>query len=371
MSSLDRLTIRGFKSICELRDFELRNLNILIGANGAGKSNLFSFFEMLNALMRNGLRRYAAANGGIDDLLFNGGQTTREMYFETHFGECGYRFRLEPAPKSFILADEALYYGPGGHGWRKLGSSADGDSLFVKEIQGNTADSANSKPIYDAVKSWKIYHFHDTGATAPMRHAEIIQDNKTLRPDAANIGPVLLRLKREEPACYREILKAARLAMPFLDDFLLDEQNLGSRTEVSLSWTAKTSDCPMQPHHLSDGGIRFICLATALLQPAPPATILIDEPELGLHPEAITLLAELIQHAAAHTQLIIATQSPILLDHFSVEDVAAVNRRNGQSTFERLDRRDYSEWLGDYSVGELWTKNVIEADINPVNCVSP
>ena len=133
-----------------------------------------------------------------------------------------------------------------------------------------------------------------------------------------------------------------------------------AKTKVSLTWKTKNSDYPMQPYHLSDGSIRFICLATALLQPNPPSTIIIDEPELGLHPEAIRILGELIEDAAKRTQIIVATQSPLLLDQFAIEDVIVVNRKEGRSTFERLNPKDFNEWLEDYSVGELWTKNVIK-----------
>jgi predicted ATPase len=115
----------------------------------------------------------------------------------------------------------------------------------------------------------------------------------------------------------------------------------------------------MQPYHLSDGSIRFICLAAALLQPNPPSTIIIDEPELGLHPAAIVILAELIQVAAKGTQVIVATQSPALIDQFGIDDIIVANRRNGASAFQRLKEKDFTEWLKDYSVGELWAKNVI------------
>jgi len=170
----------------------------------------------------------------------------------------------------------------------------------------------------------------------------------------------LLRLRNEKTSYYNEILNACRLVAPFLDDFFLEPQQLGPKRKVSLTWKTKGSDYPMQPYHLSDGSIRFICLATALLQPDPPSTIIIDEPELGLHPEAIRILGELIGDAAKRTQIIAATQSPLLLDQFSIEDIVVVNRKEGQSVFERLKRSDFDEWLKDYSVGELWSKNVIQ-----------
>jgi predicted ATPase len=147
--------------------------------------------------------------------------------------------------------------------------------------------------------------------------------------------------------------------MPFFDDFLLDVAEFGEKQKINLSWKQKGSDYPMQPYHLSDGSLRFICLSTALLQPNPPSTIIIDEPELGLHPAAISILAELIQNASKRTQVIVATQSPALIDNFMVEDIIVVNRKDGASTFERLEEKDFNIWLETYSVGELWSKNVI------------
>ncbi|NMA47264.1 MAG: AAA family ATPase [Lentisphaerae bacterium] len=358
--SLDKLTIRGFKSIRTLEDFELKSLNVFVGANGAGKSNLIACFRLLQALIEDRLADFVRESGGISDLLYNGRKATRQMEFATRFAERGYRFTLKPGPgEGFALADEACYDDGGTPGWRELGSSGDNASLLVKEAKGSSRASAYSAPVVNAIRSWKVYHFHDTSSTAPMRHAEIIEDNKALRFDAANIGPYLFRIRNTDRACYDEILNACQLVAPFLDDFLLDPQQFGPKTKVALSWKAKASDYPMQPYHLSDGSIRFICLATALLQPCPPSTMIIDEPELGLHPEAIRLLGELIQDAAKRTQVIVATQSPLLLDQFATEDVVVVKRRDGQSTFARLQRTDYTEWLESYSLGELWVKNVI------------
>jgi len=366
-AALDKLTIKGFKSIRELEDFELRSLNIFIGANGSGKSNLVSFFRMLHALTDEhgqALDKFIRASGGVSGLLFNGRKTTKLMQFETRFDTRGYRFNIEPGPTEteWALTNEARYYSRGISKWWALGNSTDGKSRLVQEAIGNYSNSEYSLPVYNAIKSWRIYHFHDTSATAPMRHAEIIQDNKTLRHDAANIAPFLLRLRNEETAIYQEIRRTVQLAVPFFDDFLLEVESLGAQGEkkmTSLSWRAKGSDYPLQPYHLSDGSIRFICLAVALLQPNPPATLIIDEPELGLHPAAISILAELMQNASRRMQLIIATQSPALIDNFSVEDVVVVNRKDGASTFTRLKEQDYKAWLEDYSVGELWSKNVI------------
>lgn len=357
---LDNLTIRGFKSIRKLENFELRNLNVLIGANGAGKSNLISFFRLLHATINGNLNDYVRDSGGISDLLFNGRKGTRRLEFETRFGPRGYRFNIQPRPsEGYDLTDEARYDEHGKTGWWDLGDSPDGQSLLVQEATGNSRDAQYSKHVYESIAAWKIYHFHDTSGTAAMRHAEIIQDNKTLRFDASNIAPFLLKLKNEAEETYKEILQSCKLVIPYLDDFLLDVENFGPKEKVALSWHTQGSDYPMQPYHFSDGSIRFICLATALLQPNSPSSLIIDEPELGLHPAAISILAELIQNASKRTQIIVATQSPALIDNFSVKDVVVVNRKDGASTFERLNEEDYLTWLESYSVGELWSKNVI------------
>jgi predicted ATPase len=231
--------------------------------------------------------------------------------------------------------------------------------LLAKEVRSGSSNSGYCQAIYEAISSWQIYHFHDTAPTAALRQPETIQDNKVLKCDASNIAPYLLRLKQDHHDAYREILNSVRMVIPFLKDFLLEVTDSGAKRTVNLSWQQEGSDYPMQPHHFSDGSLRFICLATALLQPDPPSTIIIDEPELGLHHCAIPILAELIRDAAQSTQLIIATQSPALIDKFGIEDVVVVNRKDGASSFERLREKDFSAWLENYSVGELWSLDVI------------
>ena len=358
--SLDKLTVKGFKSIKDLTDFELTHLNIIIGGNGAGKSNLISFFRMLRALVDGNLNRYVKDNGGAGDLLFNGRKHTKQWSLklcsvpEVSGSSCP-PHPMTPVHWKMKHAFSVEAPRAGGN-WETV---ENGKSQMVAEVLKDTGDAKYSKPVYEAISSWQIYHFHDTSSTAAMRHYEIVQDNMALRTDAANIGPFLLKLKKEQTRAYNEILNAVRMVTPFFDDFLLEPREAGSKLEVNLSWTQKGSDYPMQPYHFSDGTIRFICLATALLQPDPPSTIIIDEPELGLHPAAISILGELIEVASQNTQVIVATQSPALIDQFAIKDIVVVNREDGASTFKRLKEKDFSVWLENYSVGELWTKNVI------------
>ncbi|OQX04788.1 MAG: recombinase RecF, partial [Desulfobacteraceae bacterium IS3] len=364
--ALDKLTIKGFKSIQSLEDFKLTNLNVLIGGNGAGKSNFIDFFRMLRAMMELPLPGLASANlksyiadaGGSDDFLFNGPKITQQIEIETIFGPNGYRFKLVPtADETFIIADEARYYRGGTAGWWKLGTGNTRPELLKDKCgTGFSGGPTVSYYVYQSISSWKIYHFHDTGKSAPMRRSETIDDNQYLRFDAANIAPFLLYLKDNQTEAYNQITDTIRLVAPFFDDFILKPT---PKEKVRLLWRQKGADYPLKPYHLSDGTLRFICLTVALLQPDPPSTMIIDEPELGLHPYAIEILAELIRSASQKTQIIVSTQSSPLVDCFRPEDVIVVIRKKGASVFERLNESDLSEWLKDYSLGDLWRKNIV------------
>jgi len=187
-----------------------------------------------------------------------------------------------------------------------------------------------------------------------------VHDNAFLRADASNLAAFLFRLQSEAPDVYSQIRKTVRLAVPFFEDFVLKPTTLPTEEQqIRLLWKQNDSDYALWPSQLSDGSIRFICLVTALLQPDPPTAIIIDEPELGLHPYAITLLGALIRSAATRTQVIVSTQSVPLLNEFEIEDLIVVEREEGGSVFKRLAEADFTSWLEDYSIGELWEKNVL------------
>lgn len=368
--AIKKISISGYKSIRELLEFELRDLNIIIGANGAGKSNLVQVFQLLMAMTRKNLQKFILENGGSDNFLHNGPKNTPSIKIEFEFashspyaeGSNFYRFELSPTVDETFLVDEERKYVT--TNWRSYGPPSPESRLHDErnEISATGQFNGVGHFVYESISHWMVYHFHDTSSTAPMRRSEIVEDNELLRNNGGNIAPFLLKLKNNEffQSYYQEIVNATRLVIPFFDDFRLDVLKYGEAEKVKLGWQQKGSDFPMQPYHLSDGSIRFICLATALLQPHPPSAIVIDEPELGLHPEAIRILGELIEDAARRTQIIVATQSPLLLDQFAIEDIVVVTRMEGQSVFKRLKHADFNEWLEEYSVGELWTKNVIQ-----------
>jgi predicted ATPase len=358
--TIKKLTIEGFKSIRELKNFELRPMNLLIGANGAGKSNFVGFFRLLRELVEQRLQvALQTMEGGADACLYMGPRITHRFGARMHFGDNGYRFTLEPTlGNRMVFTDEATAFGPN---LDRLGSGHDEAKLKDLQSEPGKHGAEHGVPyyVYKAISSWVVYHFHDTSLAAGVRRQKPINDNDVLRPDAENLAAFLYRVRETNPASYSHIRGAVRLAAPFFDDFKLRPVPTNPDL-IQLEWLQTNSDYPFRAHQLSDGTLRFICLATALLQPKRPATMLFDEPELGLHPYALVLLGDLFKSAAQQgTQVIVSTQSAPLLNEFEPKDVVIVERHQGESTFRRLEPDDLSEWLGEYSLGELWQKNVL------------
>ncbi len=357
---IKEITIKGYKSIRSLEKFKLEPINILIGANGAGKSNFVDFFRLLRELVEQRLQFTIAKKGGADAHLFLGPKTTDQIVAHIYFAANGYEFSLEPtANNQLVFGYERMYFHGPYYGVSRypLGSGHDESKLRDKYL--DEQDGSVSHYVYPAVSSWVVYHFHDTSDTAAMRRQWTIRDNERLLPDAANLASFLWMLKQDHEPIYEVIRDTVQLVAPFFSDFLLRPRKSNGDEIILLEWRQKNSDYPFHPSQLSDGTLRFMALATALLQPDPPATILLDEPELGLHPYALNILAGLIKQAAERTQLIISTQSADLVDSFLPEDIVVVDREDGESRFRRLSSEELNDWLVDeYSLGELWQKNV-------------
>lgn len=368
--TIKKITIEGFKSIRELKEFELRSLNVLIGANGAGKSNFVSFFRLLRELIDQRLQVAVAKEGGAARCLYLGPRMTKQLIAKLHFGNNSYEFVLEPtADDRLIFTEEKVtHYIPRiehDTALRSQHAETEIGPLHL-QVKGGYWESKELAVSYlsKAVANWVVYHFHDTSDTAPVRRPGQINDNEFLRASAENLAAFLFRVRQTDPTNYEKIRDVVRLAAPFFDDFKL-RPDPTNPDMIRLEWLQKESDYPFLASQLSDGTLRFICLATALLQPLLPPTVLFDEPELGLHPYALTLLANLFQQAATQygsfvpKQVIVSTQSAPLLNEFDPEDVVVVERTQGQSTFRRLLTADLSEWLKEYTLGELWQKNVL------------
>lgn len=351
---ISSLSITGFKSI-ESCDIEMKNLNVLIGANGSGKSNFIGFFKFVHELLDENLQNYVSKSGGPDSILYFGRKSTENLEAKLFFGNNGYNFSLEATQDNrMMFTNENLW-------WNMRGDWHVASGHFESQVHNYSTKTRIYNYTIPTIKNWRIYHFHDTSDTAVVKQRSMINDNMYLRPDARNLAAFLFLLKKQYPKHLKRIEQTIRLVAPFFGEFLLRPNPLNPE-QIELEWFEKDYDIPFKAHQLSDGTLRFICLSTVLLQPDnyQPETILIDEPELGLHPYAITILASLIKSASKNKQLIISTQSVDLVSEFTPENLIVVDRVNHASNFKRIKQSDeLDEWLEEYTLGEVWEKNLL------------
>ena len=352
MRTLRKIQIKGFKSIASA-EIELRDLNVVIGANGSGKSNLIGVFRLLERVLSRNLSVYVA--GEPDRLLHHGRKVTPALSLQLTFEHYTYRIKLVPTLSGMQFEFEDIEH-RGAH-------SAD-SSQFTGHLESQFDTIANDhrqnlpKSAFAAIRGLSVHHFHDTTESAAVKGASDVHDNRFLRADAANLAAYLYLLQERHEVAFRQLEEHVRLIAPFFDRFVLAPSRLNEK-KIKLEWKQKGSDAYFDAHSLSDGTLRFICLATLLLQPTPPALILLDEPELGLHPYAIRILAEMLEAASKRSQVLLATQSVTLLNQVAPADVLVAENEHGATTFKRLDEAALERWLADFSLGELWEKNVL------------
>ena len=364
MAILRRVILNGFKSI-KTMDLELHDLNVLIGANGAGKSNLVLFFKMLNEMMGGRLQQYNGTSGPAKSLFHFGHKITPQieakLEFEVDNGKDTYSMRLfHAAGDTLVFAEETLSWQQMGYPSSKKVSLGSGHQE-TRISESVDAGEPTAKVFRHLLNHCRVYHFHDTSPTAKVRQYGYIGEDRWLKPDAANLAAMLYRLQKENSgSAYHRIVTTIQLIAPFFDDFDLEPTG-PNKLEIILNWREKGADQVFGPHQLSDGTLRAICLITLLMQPESelPVLIIVDEPELGLHPYALNVIAALFSKASHHTQVLISTQSSTFLNNFDPEDVIVANRVGMESQFTRLDPTKLETWLEEYSLGEVWEKNVI------------
>lgn len=367
MPALEKITVRGFKSIAAIEELELRPINVVIGPNGSGKSNFIGVFSFLHALREGHLQDYVVQSGGAAKLLHFGPKRTKTIRVEISFagGTNGYKVSLAQAsPDTLAPNSESVLF------WDRAKFAAPYEVLLERQGKEAGISDRNVRKtawyVKDHLGKWRVYHFHDTGPSSPLKSTADVGDNRYLRPDGSNLAAFLYFLSKKDPDAYRMIVGAVRRMAPFFNDFQLEPERLNAR-KIRLEWKHVGSEEYFDTSSLSDGTLRFIALSTLFLQPKNlrPSIIMIDEPELGLHPAAITLLASLVKQASKSSQVILSTQSSLLLDHFEPEDVLVAERVAGATTIKRLESAKLATWLEDYSLGQLWEKNEIGGRPSP------
>lgn len=357
------IEIRRFKSIKDL-SLDLLPINILIGSNGVGKSNFISFFKLVNAIVRGNLQHYVL-DENVDNILYFGRKTSESLFgkiiFESGNGHNNaLTFELVPNKTGELFIENE------GSGYNvQKDNNKIGYYITSNLLESSIVNSTVYRDVFlkKHLRDLQIFHFHDTSPTSYLRRACDLNDNLYLKQDGRNLPAFLYFLKEKHFKIFNRILKTVQSIAPYIADFILTPKKLDEEA-IELRWI-DTGDLQssFSAYQLSDGTLRFIALATLLMQPEPPSVIIIDEPELGLHPFAIGKLAGLIKLASGKSQIIIATQSPGLVSNFSPEDIVVMdkNKKENQTTFKRLDPVTLEPWLKDYSIGELWQKNIFDS----------
>lgn len=366
---LREIILRGYKSIDghNSQAIPLGDMTVLLGANGSGKSNLVSFFKMLNFMMTGALQQYVGKQG-VSRLLFYGAKQTDSISFELRFeseeARDSYEVKLSHGlPDRLFFSGEKVVY-------HKVSPPSPHPQEYYLDAGGSESalggdHRKTSKVLHGLLSGIRTYQFHDTSDTAKIKDRGYVDDAKYLRSDAGNLAAFLKMLKRHDKNVkyYERIVRHIRRVMPQFGDFDL-EPIPGNKDYVRLNWKDNSGDDYLfDPDQISDGSLRFMALATLLLQPPDllPKFIVLDEPELGLHPAAISELAGLVRSASQKTQVLLATQSTRLVDEFSLENLVVVERDEKKhcSVFKKLDSEQLKDWLDRYSLSELWEKNVL------------
>ena len=361
---LESLTLSGYKSFSsDDHTIKFGGITVLIGPNGAGKSNLISFFRLLNYMTTGALQTHIA--GSADALLYFGPKRTRAIgarlrfSSETKKDEYNLWLSYSEGGNTLVITDEGFEY-------HKSGLFPGKMSFPAGRLESGLTDPSNVSDarvrfVHALLSGCRCYHFHDTSSEARIRGDSYIDDNRYLRNDAGNLAAFLYSIKKTKPKHYERIIRHISRVVPQFADFELEPRKLDEK-KIRLNWHNHTSDYLFGAHQLSDGSLRFAALTTLFLQPEPlPSVIILDEPELGLHPSALTELAGVIRTASEQCQVIIATQSPRLIDEFNGSDLVVLewDREKRTSVFRELDESQLLDWMKDYSLGDLWEKNVL------------
>lgn len=364
--TVHRIAVSGYKSI-KVIELALGPITVLVGPNGAGKSNFIEAVELLGRIADEDLRMEVGLRGGAEAMLHDrakGAAARIGMRVEAGEGDRwinAYEAVLVPAAQGELIFerevvefhDTARYEQP----WNQIIGQGHRESRLTKVAAESPRGAGGvAQHTLSILRGCRVYHFHDTTPNAPVKQAGYAADAEALHPDAGNLAAFLLRLREEYSAEYGKIVRTVQSVAPFFRDFVLSEDTGG---RVRLRWKQTDSDTVFPAEALSDGTLRFVCLTTLLLQPRPPALLVLDEPELGLHPFAITVLAELLRTATARSQVLVATQSVTLLDEFELAELVVAERVDGSTVLMRPDPEALAAWLDDYSLGDLWLKNLL------------
>ena len=369
-TSIDRIRIQGFRSLANV-DVKLPRVAVLIGANGSGKSNFIRFFELMHYMASRRLGEFVARQGGADDQLFAGSKRTSTINATvtavSEQARTEYEFSLHHAQPDNLVVTNELF--------RKAGPSSGIPLEFPAEVfnRPRTRTEAKVGEFKHATKVGNrrsmgsdfasllqrtyVFQFHDTSDTSRLKQRWDAEDSNRLLGDAANLAAILSKIEHDNCRLFDRISRHIKRVLPIFDGFQIEE-NYG---KVMLRWKLRGTDKTIGPHLTSDGSLRFMALITLLNLPQEmlPHVLLIDEPELGLHPVAIEMIAHMVMQIADDCQVILATQSPLLVDYFGLDQTIVLDILRDRTEVRTLEKKNYERWLQEYSPADLWRKNLL------------
>jgi predicted ATPase len=387
----DYIKIEGFRSFKKV-ELEVPRLAVLIGPNGGGKSNFLDLLTLMAEAGNMQLANGVAKRGGFANIAF-GFDPQVELRVEMRFkaalpakaeGQSGderpdVRFSMtarglafqavlvhevvaQESGKQPSLSAEMLSRGPAGAVFRVMSESGAltdkrvgvaSNELAITQVR-NSSEYPAAAFVLGEFTGWRVYRDIDVGSTSPVRQPALIRPGIQLLPDGSNLSSVLYAIQQDYPDDWQDVLEILRTAYPEFVKLTVPAQ--GGDGKVLLRWFEKPFDRHggISANFLSDGTLKLLCLLAILKSPDPPPLICIDEPELGLHPDWIKLVAELLQVAAMRTQVIVATHSPHIVAKLEPEQVIVAEKVDGETRLERQDRQDLEKWLKDFNLSELW-----------------
>ncbi len=381
----DFVRIQGFRSLREV-DLALSPLSVLIGPNGSGKSNFMDLLSLMGEASYGHLADGIASRGGFDNVSFKG--DPGDIYVEFRFPPEGV-FQEERAPVKFRIHlrrvgslpkvwFEQVEKAPDEHHRNPLQlmrRDKDGcefrsiKTRMTEELEEKALESESELAIFQVkdqdkypapykllrmLQEWTFYRDIEVGPAAPIRQPSILRPTVRLASDGSNLASVLYSIQQQHPATWKEIEEILETVYPDFHSITFPPE--GGDGKVVLRWWERPYErkTGFSANLLSDGTLKLLCLIAILKSPDPPPLICMDEPEVGLHPDWVKLVAELLQSASSRTQVIVASHSPQLVSKLDPNEIVVVEKEQGETCVQRLSEEELEKWMQQYQIGDLW-----------------
>jgi predicted ATPase len=392
-----RLKVEGFRSLKSL-SWQPGDLNVIIGPNASGKSNLLRVLEMLSVSARRGLGKYIQQEGGMEPIVWDGRAqqvrtlvefrvgpifegddsepTTDRVRYALILGRLGTTSAYRVDHEYLALVDEdslsstcvvdrrpghAHILPPGSAILEAPATSVPDEETLLSVAAGPFTSVELINDIQSELAAWRIYHDLQTHREAPIRASQVTRAETQVDPDGQNLVSVLHTLYTTGRDFKEEINTAMRAAFGEDFDEIVFPPAADQRIQLRIRWRSLKRE--QSAADLSDGTLRFLFLLAVLANPSPPPLIAIDEPETGLHPSMLPIVAEYARDASNRSQVILTTHSPEFLDAFGqdVPTMTVVEWSDGETLLRTLSGEELTYWLRQYSLGELYRSRELEA----------